>query len=81
MATRTLTEEHKAAMLAGKREAEERERENKRIQSAEFRAWSERHAKVWADWQMHCGRAQHDCDYCKDYRAVTSGIPTLRRHR
>jgi hypothetical protein len=72
---RTLTEEHKAALAAGRERRAEQERENARIREAEFNAWSERHAVVWAAWQMNCGRAQHDCDYCKDYRAVTSGIP------
>jgi hypothetical protein len=70
-----ITEAHRAAIVAARLRRAEQERENARVREAEFNAWSERHAKVWAAWKMHCGRAQHDCDYCKDYRSVTSGIP------
>jgi hypothetical protein len=74
---RKLTEEHKAALAAGrKRRSEEIAERNEQLRE-QFSAWSLQHAHVWEQWRMHCGRAQHDCRYCVEFRRVTSAIPDM----
>jgi len=75
----TLSDAHKQKLAEGRK----RRAENMRTQGAQravaFVQWSEAHAKAWQDWQLYCGRAQHDCTFCHSYRRVTAAIPELGR--
>lgn len=76
---RRLTEEHKARLAAGRKKRADSLRETGAARAVAFSTWSERHAIVWRDWQLNCGRAMHDCEYCAEYRRISSEIPELGR--
>lgn len=72
---REFSEAARKAGLEARRRRAEAARAKGATRASEFVAWSTTHAKVWADWKLHCGRAQHDCEFCKSYREVTASIP------
>lgn len=76
---RRLTDAHKASLAAGRKRRADALREAGAIRAALFCDWSEKHATAWQNWQTNCGLAQHDCDWCLEYRQITSAIPALGR--
>jgi len=76
---RELSEAHKASLAAGRKKRADRMREEGAKRAVQFNAWSKEHARVWAEWQINCGRSQHDCTWCNDFRRTTAAIPELGR--
>ena len=76
---RKLTDAHLASLAAGRKRRADHLRTQGAQRAVAFSAWSERHAIVWRDWQLNCGRAMHDCEYCAEYRRISSAIPELGR--
>jgi hypothetical protein len=48
---RTLSEEHKAALAAGRKRAAEERKQQRESMFERFSAWSERDAKLYRAWQ------------------------------
>jgi len=84
---KTLTEDHKAAMAAGRaKAAEDKSRDTERRKAA-YSAWSKSNAKAWMAWLENCGKQKQKtpegwipcpCDYCFAYRESNAAMPDMR---
>lgn len=84
---RVLTDEHKAAMAAGRTAASDAKRLDTERRKAEYSVWSKANAKAWMLWNDNCGRlsikrgdawVKCDCEYCVTYRTSNSAMPDMR---
>ena len=84
---RVLTEEHKAAMQAGRiRASEDKARDTERRKAA-YSVWSKANAALHLAWKDNCGRlakrspdgwVRCDCEWCKPYRESNAAMPDMR---
>jgi hypothetical protein len=84
---RTLSEDHKAAMQAGRVRAAAEKAGDTEKRKAAYSVWSKANAKAWMLWQDNCGRlsvktpdgwVRCTCEYCLTYRASNAAMPDMR---